>query len=333
MTTSPADATVPVRRPRPRIRGLDALRGFALCGILVSNIANSILHMQHIDPGPHVPLVPELLHSIVHQRFFPIFSLLFGVSFCFVLEGAGNRASRPRLVLVRRLVFLLLLGIGHSFLQPGEALSVYAAAGLVLLLPASWLPAWAVLALGFAVLAVNPSGQIASAGCLLIGCAVGRFGVLDTLERRGRQLAAVLAIGAAVTAVALPMQLSDPLNSGFNTSSAVAGLGTALVYVAGFLLLLRTPLGSVLSRVFEPLGRMALTHYVSATLLVLLADQLLALDGSRKWGVMFALAAGIAVVQWVFSWLWLRRFRYGPLEWCWRCVTWWRYVPNRRMAA
>ena len=154
-----------------------------------------------------------------------------------------------------------------------------------------------------------------------------------TVIRRGRQLAAVLAIGAAVTAVALPMQLSDPLNNGFNTSSAVAGLGTALVYVAGFLLLLRTPLGSVLSRVFEPLGRMALTHYVSATLLVLLADQLLALDESRKWGVMFALAAGIAVVQWVFSRLWLRRFRYGPLEWCWRCVTWWRYVPNRRVAA
>jgi uncharacterized protein len=30
-----------------------------------------------------------------------------------------------------------------------------------------------------------------------------------------------------------------------------------------------------------------------------------------------------------FSRLWLSRFRYGPLEWLWRCLTYGRRFPNR----
>jgi uncharacterized membrane protein YeiB len=31
----------------------------------------------------------------------------------------------------------------------------------------------------------------------------------------------------------------------------------------------------------------------------------------------------------VVSPLWLRRFRYGPMEWLWRCATGWRWMPLR----
>ncbi|MFW8623419.1 hypothetical protein ACOI1A_05600 [Corynebacterium glutamicum] len=40
------------------------------------------------------------------------------------------------------------LGIIHQILQPGEALLPYAIVGLVILLPSSWLPRWAVAVLG-----------------------------------------------------------------------------------------------------------------------------------------------------------------------------------------
>ena len=46
-------------------------------------------------------------------------------------------------------------------------------------------------------------------------------------------------------------------------------------------------------------------------------------------GAAIALGAGILVVQAVVSPLWLRRFRYGPMEWLWRCATWWRWMPIR----
>ncbi|MGP4016514.1 DUF418 domain-containing protein [Saccharopolyspora sp. 5N708] len=48
---------------------------------------------------------------------------------------------------------------------------------------------------------------------------------------------------------------------------------------------------------------------------------------------MLLLATAILVVQWLFSRWWLKRFGYGPLEWAWRCVTWWQRVTLRRRPA
>ncbi|MFB4311451.1 DUF418 domain-containing protein [Actinomadura sp. GTD37] len=41
-----------------------------------------------------------------------------------------------------------------------------------------------------------------------------------------------------------------------------------------------------------------------------------------------SVGAGVFAIEMAFSLLWLRRARYGPLEWLWRCLTWWRLVPN-----
>jgi uncharacterized protein len=35
------------------------------------------------------------------------------------------------------------------------------------------------------------------------------------------------------------------------------------------------------------------------------------------------------VVNLTFSTLWLRVFRFGPLEWCWRSLTYWKRQPMR----
>jgi len=42
------------------------------------------------------------------------------------------------------------------------------------------------------------------------------------------------------------------------------------------------------------------------------------------------LTVGILAVQMAWSRWWLARFRYGPVEWAWRCATWWRIAPLRR---
>ena len=42
------------------------------------------------------------------------------------------------------------------------------------------------------------------------------------------------------------------------------------------------------------------------------------------------LTVGILLVQAVWSSWWLRAFRYGPVEWVWRCLTWWQVAPLRR---
>jgi uncharacterized protein len=41
---------------------------------------------------------------------------------------------------------------------------------------------------------------------------------------------------------------------------------------------------------------------------------------------------GIWALQLIVSPLWLQYFRYGPLEWLWRSLTYWRWQPFRRRA-
>lgn len=310
VTDAPSD-------PRDRIGALDTLRGFALLGILPVNIWQT-LHLD--DP-------PRWLTFWFEQRFFAIFSLLFGIGFAIFLERAAARTDRPRVPLVRRLLVLAVLGGLHLLLQPGEVLLLYAICGLVVLLPASFLPRRLVLPLGVVLLAVAVVFLVDTAWVpplFVIGLGLAYAGVPRTLPGRTGLLAALTAGFAAVAALLW----------------AVGGKGTvplplamSAAYTTGLLLLLRTPLGRPVSAVLAPMGRMALTNYLSATVLFVTLGHLLGLPDSTRWGRLVALWAGILLLQAVLSPLWLRVYRYGPLEWVWRCATWARRVPLRREAA
>ena len=59
----------------------------------------------------------------VQQRFFPLFSLLFGISFALLFASAEGRGMNARQVLLRHLVILLPVGVLHQLVHPGEALA------------------------------------------------------------------------------------------------------------------------------------------------------------------------------------------------------------------
>ncbi|MER7759799.1 DUF418 domain-containing protein [Streptomyces sp. NPDC097619] len=329
----PAPAPAVGGAPRRRIDALDALRGFALCGILLVNVPQITDLRGYRVPGELLP-ARELLDLTVQHRFFPLFSFLFGLSFVLFFESAARRSDRPRLVLVRRLVALGVLGGLHQLPHPGEALTPYALFGLLVLLPSTWLPRWAVLAAGaagtVAGVTLAGGGIALIPGLFLLGSAVARYGVADTLEHRTRQLAVVFALAAPAAVAATVWQQATWTAPYATRSAAVAGLLAAIAYASGFLLVLRSPMGRAVGAVFAPLGRLALTHYVGATLVVVALAGALGLRGSDRWGTALLLAAGVLAAQAVLSRLWLGRFRYGPLEWAWRAVTWWEPVRLRR---
>jgi uncharacterized protein len=41
----------------------------------------------------------------------------------------------------------------------------------------------------------------------------------------------------------------------------------------------------------------------------------------------------VIALQVVFSTWWLSKFRYGPMEWLWRAITYWQLPPMRRETA
>lgn len=331
-----ASAMTPAAAPAPhrsrRIDSLDAIRGFALCGIAFVNVP--MLWDVMIGPPLGPNHVRELLDMFVQQRFFPIFSLLFGIGFGLMWAAARTRAAHPRVVMLRRFVFLLALGAGHQFLQPGEALLPYAICALAFLLPATFLPARllapasaAAGAVLFGVALVLAGGLATIPGLFLLGFALALYDVPRALDGNVKLNAIILVIAAPPATAALLWQNADPMAPGLSTSSAVAGTAMAVAYVALLGFLMSTPLRHAVVAVFAPLGRMSLTNYVGATLLFLLVEGALPLFGvvdqsAASWTAAMAVVAGALVAQWMFSAAWLTFFRWGPLEWVWRTATW-----------
>ncbi|GAB3164944.1 hypothetical protein GCM10027059_21860 [Myceligenerans halotolerans] len=337
---------------RARIAALDVLRGFALCGILVANVipisatvASDAAVTVAVGPATDGGTATDWLHLLVDQRFFPIFSLLFGVGFALLMDSATSRVPRPRPVLVRRLLLLLAIGLVHMFLLwPGDILTVYALVGLLVLLPSTWLPRRAVASLA-GVLLIAPlllgSGHFALVpGLFLLGAALTRYGLPHRIEGTNRAPvlpvpvlpAVAFAAGAApaVWAQAALENTGDVDTLGYRIVFQLAGLLTAGVYVCTLLALMRSPARAVLLAVFAPLGRMALTNYLTATLLVLGVAHVV--GHPERWSskTVLVVAGTVLVAQWLFSALWLRRFEHGPLEWAWRWGTWLRRPPLRR---
>lgn len=323
--TTPATETIATAAPR--IIALDVLRGFALCGIAFVNVEPVTRFGQNLEPAAtNLADASGWLQLFVQQRFFPLFALLFGISFMLVFTSAQRRGANPRTVLLRRLLTLLPLGLLHRMLDGGEALTPYAVAGLLVLLPSTWLPRWAVAAAGAiactAALILTGGGVLFIPGLFLAGSALVRYGVIARLENSTRIPLLLCALFTLAAVPALILQLDDIPNSGFTNSSGVAGAAMAGAYATALIALLRTPLRPVLVAAFAPLGRMALTNYVSATVVMVIARDALDLRDNASWATVLGLAAGILVIQVLVSTWWLARYRYGPLEWLWRWATW-----------
>lgn len=86
-------------------------------------------------------------------------------------------------------------------------------------------------------------------------------------------------------------------------------------------------------RVLAPAGRMALTNYLTQSLISTLVFYGYGAGQwglSRSWQVVYVVA--VYALQIAFSHWWLARFRYGPMEWVWRSFTY-RQYPEMRLRA
>jgi uncharacterized protein len=111
----------------------------------------------------------------------------------------------------------------------------------------------------------------------------------------------------------------------------VASLVLALAYGATVVIALLGPAGRWLTAWLAPAGRMALSNYLMQSLIgtLLFYGYGLGLWGQvgRAWQAVGVLA--VFALQMLASRGWLARFRHGPAEWVWRCITYWRIVPIR----
>ncbi len=102
-------------------------------------------------------------------------------------------------------------------------------------------------------------------------------------------------------------------------------------YAAGFCLLFsRSPEGRGWLLLTKP-GRMACTNYLGQSFLGVLLFYGIGFGLGGKVGLLAteAIALGVYAFQISFSALWLKYFRFGPVEWVWRMLTYGQRLPLR----
>lgn len=130
---------IPEQTPA-RIEMLDAMRGFALFGILLMNLeafnGPIIGALGGIDSNLSGLdyLADALIYIFVQGKFWTLFSLLFGIGFAVMYDRAILAGGNFETIYRRRLFFLILIGLCHLWLiWEGDILFSYALAGFVLL--------------------------------------------------------------------------------------------------------------------------------------------------------------------------------------------------------
>lgn len=175
-------------------------------------------------------------------------------------------------------------------------------------------------------------------GLMMMGMGLVRLGIL-TGEKPTRFYAdlAVLGLvgglGLTVIVYTTAMQ-SSPAFGGmiWQSVSQFVGIPIALGYMALIIWLVRLGALRWLTDSLASVGRMALSNYLLQTILCTTFFYGYGLGYFANVGYpgLFAVVAGVWVVNVVFSRLWLAAFRFGPAEWLWRSLTYWELQPIRR---
>lgn len=388
--------------PEERVIFIDALRGVALCGVLLANLPwwtgdtfMTPTERAAFSTAPVDAVVRGFLRVMVDNKFIGLFSLLFGLGVALQIErgrAAGRSALRSYL---RRLIVLLAIGLIHGYLLWfGDILRFYALWGLALALfhrcSNRALLTWG-LVLGVVVPGVwrgvvilfgHPSpaenGDLAeleiqtlrafasgsyremlrwnwaydwsetlasTAGAIfgrfLLGLWMGRTRLLlepqaqQSLLRRVACWGLGLGLAGNVLFAVLVAQEDRDLRSESDGWMAampllieIGFLGLTAFYACGLALLYASPQWRRRLERLAPVGRMALTNYLMQTAIGLWLFYGFA-PGPHlmgRVGLSFIVPVWITVFAlqvWLSRW-WLDRFRFGPMEWLWRSLTYGR---------
>ena len=177
-------------------------------------------------------------------------------------------------------------------------------------------------------------------GLMLIGMALFKWKVLHAARSSHfytRMLIFGLAMGLAIEAIGILYQNTgewslDVMIPGqlFNYFSS---LFTAAAYLAAVMLIHLPQWWPKAQAKLGAVGRMAFTNYLTQTIIctTIFYGHGFGFFGHVERWQQFLIVLAIWVLQIAWSSWWLERFQNGPLEWLWRCATYLRIVPFRKV--
>ena len=110
---------------------------------------------------------------------------------------------------------------------------------------------------------------------------------------------------------------------------------TTLGHIAVIILFIKSGIAIFLQRALAAVGQMALTNYIMQTLIcnTLFLGFGFSLYGQLERHELYYIVFSVWVFQLIISPIWLQYFRFGPLEWIWRSLTYWQIQPFKKATA
>ncbi len=176
-------------------------------------------------------------------------------------------------------------------------------------------------------------------GMMMIGMALFKLGVL-TLETKTRTYLAMAAGGYAIGLTGNILEARWIMGNGFsaiayaqaNISYDISRLAMTTGHLGMLGLFLKSGILPWLRQGMAAVGRMALTNYLTHSVVALVIFVFLGLWGALERHQLYYVVFSVWAAQLVISPIWLKHFHFGPVEWLWRYLTYGKPPPFRKDA-
>ena len=178
-------------------------------------------------------------------------------------------------------------------------------------------------------------------GLMLLGMALMKLNILSAERSTAfyrKMLLAGYGIGLPITLFSIYFVTANQWDHIFMfrigmAPNYIGSVFVALGHIALVMLIVKSGALKRLMQRFAAVGRMAFTNYLlhSIILTTVFYGYGFGLYGqvSRFWQMAFVVI--VIGLQMIVSPLWLKHYRFGPAEWVWRSLTYWKRQPMRRL--
>jgi uncharacterized protein len=176
---------------------------------------------------------------------------------------------------------------------------------------------------------------------MFLGMGLFKLGVFSA-ERTFRFYTATMlagyAIGLTLNSYTAYVRVSNHFDLVVNAYSGITydlgRLSIALAHVSVMMLLFKSGRLLWLLQPLAAIGQTALSNYLLQSLIcsTIFCGYGFAMFGRMQRHQLYYVVAGIWVFQMIVSPIWLRHFHFGPAEWVWRSLTYWKKQPMRKAA-